>query len=54
MKYLKLNEVRTKYWNELNGTRFNYTDILIAFEVVNQLVATPVTTIPDFRCIAGR
>lgn len=49
MKYLKLNEVRTKYWNELNGTRFNYTDILIAFEVVNQLVATPVTTIPDFN-----
>lgn len=48
MKFKRLNEVRTKYWNGMNGARYNYTDILIAYEVSSNLQVVPMKTMGDF------
>lgn len=48
MKYLKLSEIRTKYWSQMTGPRFNYSDILIAFEVSSKLTVMPVNKLSDF------
>lgn len=37
MKFLHLSELRHKYWQELTATTGNFTNVLIALEVVNTL-----------------